>query len=82
MAEIRYLGQIQRLTLVKCEELEVKSVAELLKTLEARYGRETYKQAKRSYIIVNNESISLLNGIDTKLTQYDTVSIVPVCAGG
>lgn len=82
MAEIRYLGQIQFLTKVKYEELNVTSVAALYKALEKKYGKEVAVQARKCHIIVNNESLSSLNGSNTKLMQDDIISIIPVCAGG
>lgn len=68
----------------KCETVE-----ELLKILCSRYGqtfeKKVFVQGKLSsevIILVNGRHIIHLDGINTKLSEKDEISIFPVVAGG
>jgi molybdopterin converting factor small subunit len=82
MAVVKYLGYIKKLTNLQSEEMNVGTVAEMLKEIKNRYGNEAYKLAKKSQIIVNNESVAMFDGFRTNLKTDDIVQLLPVCGGG
>lgn len=75
------------------EEIEFKSkitVQELLNHLSKKYGQQFQdyiydeKGKKRSYLqfLINGRSITILQGLETKLKEGDKVAIIPPVGGG
>lgn len=82
MAKVRYLGVVRNLVNKKEEEIEAKNVRELLKKIKKIYGREVYNICRKSHLAVNGENVSLHGGYFMKLSDEDSVWILPVCGGG
>lgn len=82
MVTVKYFGAIQTITQIKQEELEAKNIALLLRAIGKKYGREAYRIAKKSHIVVNGENAGLSGGFRKILKEGDTVQILPVCGGG
>jgi len=82
MVELRYRGGLAELTGMKREEIETGDVAGVISYLQNQYGKKTAKQAKRMLITVQGTNIQLLNRFKTTLNDGDTVSFLPLAAGG
>ena len=69
---------------------ESKTVRELLSQLAARYPRfeqtvfdiEAQKLTEKASLFLNGRHLELLNGLETKLNDGDTLTLVPPIAGG
>ncbi len=66
----------------KEETIEAATVREVLAYLKKTYGKEISSEAKRMLIAVNNDSIQLHKGLDTKLYEGMIVRFLPICGGG
>jgi len=58
------------------------TVRGVLSHIKKTYGGEAQKQAKRMLIAVDNDSILLHKGFDTKLADGVAVRFMPICGGG
>lgn len=83
-AYIRDYTHTKEISLEKCGTVE-----EMLKKLCGMYGRKfeekVFKDGKLSeeiIILVNGRHITHFEGVNTKLSQDDEISIFPVVAGG
>ena len=78
-----------------CKELEwpqeAATVIELCNQIADRYGKKFREElltpdgkgiCDRSFVLVNGRRIEFLSGVDTSLTDTDTVLVFPVVAGG
>ncbi len=82
MAKVIYFGNLKKLTETKEENLDGEDIKAVLKAIKDKYGKETYKIAKTSHIVVNEENASSLSGFKTKIGAEDIVRFLPVCGGG
>ena len=93
--KVEYLGHIRNIIgSVREEEVEIRegsSVANLLMVLSEKYG-DPFKKAvyeksgtdvKSNYIItVNGYLLNQLKGLETKLSNNDHVTLLPIVSGG
>lgn len=64
------------------EHYEASTVKDVLKHIEKRHGKQSYKAAKAMLITVNGLSIQTKHYYATKLASGDTVGFYPLAAGG
>lgn len=82
MATVKLYSTIRLAAGEKVLESEARTVGELLKELERRYGEKISRYTSRCIVLVNGKNISLLQGKRTKLGPNDQVSLFPPVAGG
>lgn len=82
MAQTVYVGMLAKKTGTKTENIAAKSVKDLLREIEKKYGREVYKMAKSSSILVNEKDAGNMDGYSTKILDSDIVKFLPICGGG
>lgn len=82
MKTIRYYAPIRAIVKKDSEETPLSSVSEVLAYIKKTYGKEAFKAAKSSLIVVNDVSIGLFQGEKTPLSEGDVVGFLPVCGGG
>lgn len=82
MAELIYYGKLRELTGKKSESADVKTIEDALRLIGAEYGRTAGKEARRMLITVNGTGIQLLDRYRTALGSGDSVSFLPLGAGG
>ena len=84
MAQIAlvYRGALAEAIGVRNEQLEAATVSEVLSHIKSVYGKAVYKQAKSMLIVVNGRGILYKQVYATKLNDGDTVSFLPLAAGG
>ena len=79
---VKYRGHLAALTGTPEENFDEENVEDLLRSLRKRHSREAEKAARTMLITLNGESILLLKRYKTSLTEGDTISFFPLCAGG
>ena len=82
MVEVEYRAEMFAICKVKREEMDVKTVAEAIKFIEKKYGKEAKKEAKKMLIVVDGTSINLQKHFKTELKDGQTLSFLPICGGG
>lgn len=82
MKTIRYYAPIRAIVKKDSEETPLGSVSDVLAYIKKTYGKEAFKAAKGSLIVVNDVSIGLFQGEKTPLSEGDVVGFLPVCGGG
>lgn len=82
MINLVYWGSLMELTGKKGETASASSVAEVLSFIEKGYGKPVLKEAKRMLIAVDGTNIQLLERYKTPLADGQTVSFLPLSAGG
>ena len=82
MKTIRYYAPLRGIVKKESEETEISSVKDVLRYIEKTYGKEASVCAKSALIVVNDLSISLLQGAKTPLNDGDVIGFLPVCGGG
>ncbi len=82
MAQVIYVGLLVRKAGTKTENFSAKNVKELLKLIEQKHGKEIYKMAKSSNILVNEKDAGNIDGYKTRLIDTDIVKFLPICGGG
>ncbi len=82
MPRVYYYGSLREMTGKKDEELDVPDVKNCLNTVRQLYGKEAYKEAKRSLITLNGVSILSIDNFKTKTKPEDEVRFLPICGGG
>jgi MoaD family protein len=88
--EILYFGKLRDLSGGKTREIvtvdgNVEDIKSLIKELEEKHGSEfaeALAATKGLRILVNGREYQLLNGMDTKLKDKDTVVLLPPIFGG
>ncbi len=88
--KVNFFATFRQLTLEKSREnLSAPTLNELLEKLCDHYGSRFRKEvfvngnlSKDVMILVNGKAIDHLDGINTKLSENDEVSIFPRIAGG
>lgn len=82
MITVKYFGALRALTGTAQESVEAENVKAVLSKIKAAHGKEAAAKAKRCLILLNSDNINLHNGLRTSLKNGDTITFVPVCAGG
>lgn len=82
MKTIRYYAPLRGIVGKETEEIELKTVKEVLKYVETTYGKEASACAKSALIVINDVSIGLFQGAKTPLNDGDVIGFLPVCGGG
>ncbi len=91
--EVKFFTSLREITGKKLDKVQLGTeitVEELLTQLSKKYGKEfrEYLYNERgnvhSYlsILISGKSINVLQGLDTKLKEGDTVTILPPVGGG
>lgn len=82
MVKVKFYGTL----LVSAGEKEYQSgartVAELLREAEQRYGEGLGAHLRHCAVVVNGRSMEGLKGVKTKLRNGDEVALLPRIAGG
>lgn len=82
MATVRYYGQMAQTLGIKEEQLEGKTVSQVLNQFKKIHGTDLYKEAKRCHILVDHSNAGTEKGFRTPVKPDGLVEIVPVCGGG
>ncbi len=82
MATVKLYSTIRLAAGEKVLESDARTVGELLKELEKRYGGKISRYISNCIVLVNGKNVSLLKGKRTKLEPADQVSLFPPVAGG
>jgi molybdopterin synthase sulfur carrier subunit len=77
-----YRGSLSWLTGVKEETIPAQTIRDVLDHIAAAYGTAALKAAKAMLITVNGKSCLKMRVFKTQLNDGDTVSFLPVSAGG
>ena len=64
------------------ETINADIVRDVLLHIKKAYGAGAQQAAKRMLIAVDNDSILLRRGFDTRLTDGMSVRFMPICGGG
>jgi len=79
---VKYRGDLRDLTKITNEKINALSIGKVLKHIREQFGDEALKKARSMLIVVNGESILLLNHFRTVLKDGDEVCFLPICGGG
>lgn len=79
---LRYRGPLQDQTKITEEIAFGDYISDVLKHIKQLYGKNAYKQARSMLITINGESIVNRKVFKSELKDGDTVSFLPVSAGG
>lgn len=79
---LKYRGALASLTGKPGEEVGASGVGDVLEHIKNQYGARAYKEAKRMLIAVDGTSILLLDRYKTPLSAGQTVTFLPMSAGG
>jgi len=79
---IHYRAALAEKTGVSEETIEAATVRGVLAHIKKAHGPEAHRMARRMLIAVNNDSIQLHRGFDTKLADGMEVRFMPICGGG
>jgi MoaD family protein len=82
MKTIRYFAPIRGVVHKETEETDLATVRDVLDYIKTAYGKEAFKAAQSSLIVVNDVSIGLMNGKRTALNDGDVIGFLPLCGGG
>ena len=82
MKTIRYYAALRGIVKKETDETQAKTVNDVLEQIKSDYGKDAYKAAKSSLIVVNDVSIGLFDGRKTALNDGDVVGFLPLCGGG
>ncbi|MDL2257728.1 MoaD/ThiS family protein [Eubacteriales bacterium OttesenSCG-928-K08] len=82
MVFVKYRATLAELTGKREERIEAQSIKDVLRYINAQYGKQTEKEAKRMLITVDSESILLRDGFKTRLNEDSVVGFFPISGGG
>ena len=82
MVTVRYRAEMQQFMHCAEEQLPPCRVSDVMRHIKKTYGRPAEKHARSMLIVVDGESILLLQGFRTKLQSGQTLAFLPVCGGG
>ena len=84
MAQVKvcYRAALAEMTAKTEETIEARTVRDVLSYIKKTHGTQAHQAARRMLIAVNNDSIQLHKGFDTKLAEGMTVRFMPICGGG
>jgi len=91
--QVKFLASLKHILGVKNVDLEISQpmkLIEVLNLLVEKYGEkfreavfdEEGKVRNELLILVNDAEISVLNGLDTKISDGDTITLLPTVHGG
>jgi len=79
---VYYRAALAELTGKTEESICAATVRGVLAQIKKAYGAQAHQAAKRMLIAVNNDSIQLHKGFDTRLADGMEVRFMPICGGG
>jgi len=79
---VYYRAALAEMTGKQEETISAAAVRDVLVYIKKTYGAGAHQAAKRMLIAVDNDSILLHKGFDTKLAQGMSVRFMPICGGG
>ena len=82
MKTIRYYAPLRGIVKKESDETDAKTIHDVLNQIRDTYGKQAYKAAKSSLIVINDVSIGLYEGKKTALHDGDVVGFLPLCGGG
>lgn len=82
MIHIKYWGSLMDTVGKKEEQIEAQTVGEVISYIQSQYGKAAAKEAKSMLIVVNGTNIQLLQRYKTPLADGETVTFMPLSAGG
>ena len=83
MPKVKFFATLREITGKREEIIEGDNVGDVLKVLYKEYGEKFEKELKeRSMILVNGKNIEHLEGLKTRVSEEDTISIFPPAGGG
>jgi molybdopterin synthase sulfur carrier subunit len=77
-----YRGSLSGLTGRKEETIPARTIRDVLDHIASAYGTAAAKSAKAMLITVNGKSCLKMKVFKTQLNDGDTVSFLPISAGG
>ena len=83
MPKIKFFATLREITGKRDEIVKGDTVEDVLNALYREYGEEFRKELReRSMILINGKNIEHLEGLKTKVSEEDTISIFPPAGGG
>lgn len=82
MPTVKFFATLRKATGEKDYRSSARTVAEVLKEVEDRYGDKVTRYLRNCTVLVNGQNIGYLKGKRTKLKPEDEVSLFPPLAGG
>ena len=83
MPKVKFFATLREITGKREEIVKGDTVEDVLNTLYREYGEEFRKELReRSMILINGRNIEHLEGLKTKISEEDTISIFPPAGGG
>lgn len=82
MPMVKFFATLRKATGEAGYRSSARSVAEVLKEVEKRYGNEVSRYLRNVNVLVNGRHIGYLRGKRTRLEPEDEVSLFPPLAGG
>ena len=79
---VHYRAALAEMTGKTEEAIDAATVRGVLLHIKKAYGAGAHQTAKRMLIAVDNDSILLHRGFDTKLADGMSVRFMPICGGG
>ena len=79
---VKYRSHLATLTKIAAEQIEAKTVKDILQHIKTSFGTEAEKHAKAMLVVVNGESILQRALFKTVLQDGDEISFLPICGGG
>jgi len=79
---VHYRAALAEMTGLTDESIEASTVRDVLGHIKKTYGAGAQQAAKRMLIAVDNDSILLHKGFDTRLAEGMSVRFMPICGGG
>ncbi|MDR2686984.1 MAG: MoaD/ThiS family protein [Oscillospiraceae bacterium] len=80
--QVHYRAALAELTGKTEETVDAATVRGVLGHIKKAYGAGALRAAKRMLVAVDNDSILLHKGFDTKLADGMSVRFLPICGGG
>lgn len=82
MPVVKFFTTLRKATGETSYRSAARSVAEVLKEVEERYGDDVSRYLRNVNVLVNGRHIGYLRGKRTRLEPDDEVSLFPPLAGG
>ena len=83
MPRVKFFATLREITGKREENVRGSTVGEVMEFLYEKYGERFRKELeKKSMILVNGRNIEHLKGLETEVSEEDTVSVFPPAGGG